>query len=151
MDAPLFETETQRSQEIEKLLTANHVLSWPDEYLEVRRVVDEPDDEFTIPVFVTDDTHHCGHLTEKAASLVNFQGEAYVEMSHELADRHDVADGDSVRVESHVGKVILPVKVSRILEGDVVLIPRNFISAPVTSLLMRKRRLDRIKISKVAD
>lgn len=150
MDAPLFENDVQRSQEIEKLLATNDVVSWPDEYLEVRRVVDEPDDEFTIPVFVNDDPHHCGHLTEKAGSLVNFQGEAYIEMSQELADRYDVGHGDSVRVESHVGKVILPVKVSRILEGDVVLIPRNFISAPVTSLLMRKRRLDRVKISKVA-
>ena len=59
--------------------------------------------------------------------------------------------GDSVRVESPVGKIVVPLKISEHIDNDAVFIPRNFSSTPVTSLLMRKKRVDRVKISKVAD
>jgi len=98
-----------------------------------------------------DDPHHSGHLTEKCASLVIFAGEAYIEMSADLAARYGLKEGAPVRVESEVGKVIVPVKISEYLDTDVMLIPRNFSATAVTSLLMRKRRFDRVKISKVAE
>ena len=37
------------------------------------------------------------------------------------------------------------------MKDNVVFIPRNFSATAVTSLLMRKRRVDRVKISKVVD
>ena len=98
---------------------------------------------------VGDDPHHSGYLTEKAGSLVNFSWEAYIEMSPKLAATHSLKQGDSVRVESKVGKIIVPVRISETIKNDVVFIPRNFSATQVTSLLMRKKRVDRVKISKV--
>ena len=72
-------------------------------------------------------------------------------MSPDLAAKHGFKAGDPVRVESEVGKLVVPTRISAHLDNDVVLLPRNFASTPVTSLLMRKRRIDRIKISKVVD
>ncbi|RKX23064.1 MAG: hypothetical protein DRP45_10885, partial [Candidatus Zixiibacteriota bacterium] len=105
--------------------------------------------EYPLGLFVGDDPHHSGHLSEKADSLLNFCAEAYIEMSPDLASRHELAEGDSVRVESEIGKVIVPVRISRHIKNDVVFIPRNFSATRVTSLLMRKKRVDRVKISKV--
>jgi hypothetical protein len=45
--------------------------------------------------------------------------------------------------------VIVPARISDHIENNVVFIPRNFTATHVTSLLMRKRRVDRVKISKV--
>ena len=70
-------------------------------------------------------------------------------MSEEFAEKNNMKNNDPVRVESEVSKLILPVKISESLDSDVLLIPRNFQSSPVTSLCMRKRRIDRVKISKV--
>ena len=66
-----------------------------------------------------------------------------------LVDALNIKDGEPVRVESKVGKVIVQAKISDYLDSDVVLIPRNFPSKSVTSVLMRKRRIDRVKLSKV--
>jgi predicted molibdopterin-dependent oxidoreductase YjgC len=96
-----------------------------------------------------DDSHHCGHLSEKAPSLANFVGEAYIELSPSVAGEYKLADGDPVRVESESGKLILPVKISNWIKDDTVKIPRNFYATRVTSLLRRKIRVDRVKISKV--
>jgi predicted molibdopterin-dependent oxidoreductase YjgC len=147
----LFEKETDREREMEKLLQLERTLPWPDSFLEVKPLEFETEEEFTIPLFVVDDPHHSGHLTEKANSLVNFCGEAYIEMAADLAREYDLDEGDSVRVESPVGKIIVPMRISEHIDNRVVLIPRNFSSTPVTSLLMRKRRVDWVKISKVAD
>jgi predicted molibdopterin-dependent oxidoreductase YjgC len=96
-----------------------------------------------------DDPHHSGHLTEKSPVLAAFAGEAYVEVSPELAAEHKLSEGDQVRVESPNGKIIAPARISELLDNDMVLIPRNFSATPVTSLLMRKTRVDRVKISRV--
>ncbi|MCK4461698.1 MAG: hypothetical protein KAW46_07820, partial [candidate division Zixibacteria bacterium] len=101
------------------------------------------------PLFVMDDPHHFSHLSEKASSLANFVGEAYIELSPSVADEYKLADGDPIRVESESGKLILPVKISNWIKDDTVKIPRNFYTTPVTSLLRRKVRVDRVKISKV--
>ncbi len=145
----LFESDEVRRIEIEKLLEVDNGLSWPDSFVNTGWTNEEHDDEFTVPLAVGDDPHHCGHRTEKASSLVNFCGEAYIEISPGLAANYQIEEGDSVRVESPVGKIIVPVRISDFLDNDVVFIPRNFSSTPVTSLLMRKCRVDRVKISKV--
>ena len=151
MGGPLFDSDDARLVQIGELLELGGDIAWPGSYLEVAPSIEDSSEEFPIPVFLTDDPHHSGYLTEKAPSLVNFAGEAYIEISPELADRLQVAAGDSVRVESEVGKVVLPVKVSTVLDTDVALVPRNFASSAVNAIFMRKRRVDRVKISKVAD
>lgn len=147
----LFESPEQRENEIKRLLEIKNSPRLPNSYHEVRPVEEEAESEFPIPLFVGDDPHHSGHLTEKANSLFNFCGEAYIEMSPDLAKRLDLKEGDSARVESKVGKIIVPVKVSPLIENDVVFIPRNFSSTTVTALIMRKKRTDRVKISKVVN
>ena len=150
MGTTLFASEDERERQIEALLAVDHVLPWPTDYLEVAPAPDEDLVDYTVPLFFVDDVHHSGHITEKSNSLVNFAGEAYIEISPELAGQLDVVDGASVRVESEVGKVILPVSISTILDTECALVPRNFASSAVNALLMRKRRVDMVKISKVA-
>ncbi len=145
----LFSSPTAMASEIEALLRLTSAIELPEEFLEVRASGDMADESFPIPLFVVDDLHHSGHLTEKCASLTNFAGEAYVEISADLAARYGLEEGAPVRVESEVGKVIAPVKISEYLDTDVVLVPRNFSATAVNSLLMRKRRLDRVRISKM--
>lgn len=150
MGGDLFASAAERDDQIAQLLAIDHTLPWPSDYLDVAPAPDEPSGEFTVPLFFVDDPHHSGHLTEKSNSLVNFAGEAYIELSPELAGKLDVVEGASVRVESEVGKVILPVRVSTVLDTDCAIVPRNFASSAVNGLLMRKRRVDMVKISKVA-
>ena len=74
----------------------------------------------------------------------------YVEISEALAAKLGVSAGESVRIESEVGKINAPVRISETLKTtEAIFVPRNFSATPVTSLLMRKRRVDRVKISKV--
>jgi NADH-quinone oxidoreductase subunit G len=149
MGEKLFNTAQERDRELEQILKVEATIPWPDSFLEVKPAVEEPNEEYPIPLVVGDDPHHSGYLTEKAGSLVNFSSEAYVEMSPELAAANNLKEGDSVRVESEVGKIIVPVRISETIRNDVVFIPRNFSSTLVTSLLMRKKRVDRIRISRV--
>lgn len=138
-------------EEITEILKVDTVLSIDNDFKEVKLIDDEVDNNFTIPMFIIDDLHHSGHLTEKSTSLMNFSSEAYIELSPQLAEKYEIEEGDSVRVESKIGKVIVPAKISEILDNDVVLLPRNFPSTPVTSLFMRKKRVDRVKLTKVTD
>ncbi len=150
-DKKLFSTSNDMASEIERLLHLDSTMEMPREFLDVKPIREEVDEKFPIPLFVGDDPHHSGHITEKATSLANFAGEAYIEMSSDLADTYGLKERDSVRVESEVGKIIIPAKISDNLDGNVVFIPRNFSATPVTSLLMRKRRIDRVKITKVVE
>ncbi len=145
----LYESDGDRQKEITRVLSVDSTLAWPDGFVEVEAAPDEAPEEFPVPLLVGDDPHHSGHLTEKANSLVNFSGEAYIEMSADTAARYELADGDSVRVESQVGKIIVPALISTTIANDVVFIPRNFSSTHVTSLMMRKKRVDWVKLSKV--
>jgi len=147
----LFSSANDIASEIERLLRLPSTVEMPREFLEVKPLREEVDEKFPIPLFIGDDPHHSGHITEKATSLANFASEAYLEMSSDLAATYGLKEGDSVRVESEVGKIIIPAKISENLDGNVVFIPRNFSATPVTSLLMRKRRIDRVKITKVVE
>ena len=148
---PLFESERVRDEEMVHLMKLNTKVDAPAEIVPVEFTAEEPEEEFPVPLFVCDDAHHYGHLTEKTTSLVNFCAEAYIETSPALAEKYELSDGDSVRVESPVGKIIVPLRISDHMDNEVVVIPRNFSSTQVNSLLMRKRRIDRVKLSKVAD
>lgn len=147
----LFESDEECHGAIERALAIEQTLPWPEEYLEVRAAVEDVNEEYPIALFVGDDPHHSGHLTEKVNSLVNFQSEAYVEMSSGLAERLKLGEGDSARVESAIGKIVVPVRISRHIANDAVFVPRNFSTTPINSLMMRKCRVDRVKISKVVD
>ncbi len=146
----LFEVDAIES-EISQMLAIADTPALPQEYTQVRASEDKEKDGFDIPLYLCDDPHHSGHLTEKSPSLAEFSGEAYAEISFDLANRLKLRNGESVRVESPVGKIIIPVKISEILNTDVVLLPRNFSSTPTTALMMRKRRVDMVKLSKVDD
>ncbi len=147
----LFETDQHMQREVSALLALPDQAHAPGEFLAVVPASDENANGSALPLYVCDDPHHSGHLTEKAHSLANFCGEAYVEMSPDLAARLDVTDGTPVRVESEAGKVVVAVRISDHLDNDVVLIPRNFAATAVNGLQLRKRRVDRVKISKVVD
>lgn len=149
LGTPLFESGKGRDQQIDELLAEWKAPSMPSDYLEVAYEAEEVSGDYPIPLFVGDDPHHCGHLTEKAPSLVNFCGEAYIEISSELAEELKLVAGDSVRVESPGGKVIVPLRISKWMKGDAAFIPRNFSSTHITALLSRKLRVDRVKITKV--
>jgi NADH-quinone oxidoreductase subunit G len=149
VEVPLFESREVRDREISGLLALETTQAWPDHIVDVEPGEDERDDEYPIPLVIGDDPHHCGYRTEKAPSLVNFCGEAYVEISADLAEELEILEGDPVRVESAVGKVVAPARVSEYLDRNIVFMPRNFTATPVTSLLMRKLRVDRVRISKV--
>ena len=145
----LFADTEARDAEIERLLAVDSIIACPNEFLDVSPVGEDKKGDYELPVYLVDDSHHFGHLTEKSTSLANFVSESYIELSSELASKLKISDDDSVRVESEVGKVILPARISEYVENDVVLMPRNFTSRSVTSLLMRKRRIDRVKLSRV--
>ncbi|MFQ6007713.1 MAG: NADH-quinone oxidoreductase subunit NuoG, partial [Candidatus Zixiibacteriota bacterium] len=96
----LFASEYDMASEVESLLKLDKTMPLPEEFSDVRPLVEEVNEEYPIALFVGDDPHHSGHLTEKSPSLVNFVGEAYVEMSPDLAKKYDIEAGDLVRVES---------------------------------------------------
>lgn len=148
--ADICNTEMKQS-EIDQLLKIQTNGSLPNEFIEIKSFDEICVDEFKIPMLVCDDPHHSGYLTEKSPSLVNFSGEAYIELSENLAETLKLENGDSVRVESPVGKIILPARISEEIDNDVVLIARNFSSTAVNSLMMRKQRVDRVKLSRVED
>jgi len=145
----LFKDNDMIDDEMNQLLNIDTVLPIPKSLFELKYEAVPPNKEYPHPLFVIDDHNHSGHLTEKCQSLNNFAGEAYLEIARERADKYHLKNGDNVRVESEIGKIIVPVKISEFIDNDAVLIPRNFPSTPVTSLLMRKLRIDRVKITRV--
>ncbi len=147
----LFESDSARDKEIEQILAIANTVAWPAEFLEVKCVAPEAGADYPHPLIVGDDPHHRGHWTEKAASLVNFCSEAYVEMSPDTASKYGISAGEPVRVESPTGKIVVRAVISDHIENDVLFVPRNFATTHVTSLLGRKNRVDRVKITRAAD
>ncbi|MFH1373140.1 MAG: NADH-quinone oxidoreductase subunit NuoG [bacterium] len=145
----LFESTDEMTGDIDRLLAIRPDPARPKDFQPVKRPQESVGDDYPLPLFVIDDPHHSGHWSEKSPLLAAFSGEAYVEISADLAAEFELNEGAPVRVESEVGKIIAPARISPWLDSEVVLVPRNFSATPVTSLLMRKRRLDLVKISKV--
>ncbi len=145
---PLFETIDELIPEIKTLLqpddSQNSFENCAIEYIEEKQ-----NPEFEIPLLITNELHHFGYFTEKSNSLSNFCSEAFLEISPGLAEKLDVKNGSIIRVESEVGKINLPVKISEYIDNDVVRAYRNFSASPVNILQMRKRNIDRVKLTVV--
>lgn len=146
----LFSSSEAREREIDHVLSLPHQAPPPSSYETVQVHPENQPAEYTHALFVGDDPHHSGYLTERTVSLSSFVGEAYAEISQETAQRLKINDGDQVKVESEIGKVVLKAKISRFIEQNVVFIPRNFSAAQVNSLQSRKRRTDWVKLSRLS-
>jgi len=151
LETPLFDSDEQMRAEIESVLGVGTERALPEGYLEVKPVTEEEPEEYPVAAMLCDDPHHSGHYSENNPSLANFCSEAYIELSSDLAAKLDVKDGDPVRVKSEAGKVVVPARISEHVDSDVVLLPRNFSATAVNSLFMRRRRVDRVKLTKVVD
>jgi NADH-quinone oxidoreductase chain G len=147
----IFDSVDQLHRETLSLLETDSASSHENKLLEVRYIEEPPHPDYPLPLFVFDDLHHFGHLTERSSSLAAFCNEAYVEISPSLAERLKLEHGSMVRVESEVGKTILPIRISEHVDSDVVLLSRNFAATPVNVLLMRKRRIDHVKLTRVEE
>jgi predicted molibdopterin-dependent oxidoreductase YjgC len=88
-------------------------------------------------LFIGNDLHHYGYLSEHCPSLMRFCAEAYVEISPHAAEQLGIVEGDLVRVESSTGKLVLKAKVSEFFEGEVLFVPNNFSANEVNSLVSR--------------
>jgi len=151
MEKPIYDSPQQLQSECNTLLSLDAKEEPPSKLSEVKFVGEKVDPNFPLPLFVSDDLHHFGHLTERSKSLSAFCNEPYVEISPSMAEKLQISAGTMVKVESEVGKVILSVKISENFDNDIVLISRNFATTPVNILQMRKRRIDRVKLSKVEE
>jgi predicted molibdopterin-dependent oxidoreductase YjgC len=146
---PLFESKENLQKDIDALLAFDSADEPEMKPVEVKYAEDKKTPGFDIPMLVVDQLHHFGHWTEKSHSLSEFCNEAFLEMSPALAEKLKVEDGTIVRVESEVARINLPVKISEIIDSNVVLAYRNFATSPVNNLQMRKRRIDWVKIARV--
>ncbi len=148
LKTPLFEMIDELIPEIKTLLqpdeNQNSFETCAIEYIEEKQ-----NPEFEIPLLVSNELHHFGYYTEKSNSLSSFCSEAFLEISPGLAEKLDVKEGSIVRVESEIGKINLPVKISEYIDNDVVRAYRNFSASPVNILQMRKRNVDRVKLTVV--
>lgn len=147
----LFDTVEALENETSAVLETNSLEELKSELHEVRYTRDELNPEYPIPLFVVDELHHFGHLTEKSKSLSAFCSEAFLEMSPAMAEKFRIEDGTLIRLESEVGKIVLPVRISSFIDNDVVTATRNFTTTSVNILQMRKRRIDRVKLSRVEE
>lgn len=151
LKSPLYSEAGELDDEIKAIFDMPEDNTLKNDLLEVKFVPEEFDENYPIPLYVIDELHHFGHLTEKSQSLSAFANEAAIEISPALAEKLSVENNTLVRVESEVGKMVLPVKVSELLDNDVALVTRNFSTTPANVLQMRKRRINRVQISRVEE
>jgi predicted molibdopterin-dependent oxidoreductase YjgC len=149
MKTPVFESPEQLHNEVKSVLDFNLPGDLIGEFVDVKYGEEKINPDFPTPLIVADQLHHFGYLTEKTRSLSAFCGEAFLEISPAMAERLTVENGSIVRIESETGKINLPVKISENIDNDVVVAYRNFSASPVNVLQMRKRRVDRVKITRV--
>jgi NADH-quinone oxidoreductase subunit G len=147
----LYDSLDKLDEEVSSLLGFEDEPEFRADLLEVRYTGEEANPDYPIPLYVVDELHHFGHLTEKSKSLSSFCSEAFLEMAPSMAEKFKAEGGTLIRVESEVGKVVLPVRISEIIDDGVVLVTRNFSTTPVNGLQMRKRRIDRVKLTRVEE
>lgn len=70
--------------------------------------------------------YHTMTMTGKTPGLNELTGESYVEMSPETASRHALKDGDMIRLKSRRGQITTSVKVTDIIEDQVIFMPFHF-------------------------
>ncbi len=151
MKNPLYESDSQLQDEITTLLDIERVAPVISELKEAKYLTEEPGENFNIALIVADELHHFGHLTEKSKSLSAFCSESFLEISPALAEKYHSQNGTLLRIESEVGKIILPVRISEHIDNNVAIIYKNFSATPVNGLQMRKRRVDYVKLSRVEE
>jgi len=151
LKASLFESRESLNLEVAELIKSSAETPDKIKLNESKFTAEDINPDFPTALIVMDETHHMGHLTEKSKSLSAFCNEAFLEVSPSTAGKLNASNGTLVRVESEIGKVVLPIKISELLDNDVVLVTRNFSARPVNVLQMRKRRVDRVKITGVEE
>ncbi len=145
----LFADAHEIAREMQELLNVEPRPSFPDAVAEVKFAEEKIEKDYPYPLFVVDEMHHFGHLTERSRSLAAFAAEAQVEISPSLAEKLQIENGSLVRLESETGKLVLPAKISEMLDNDVILISRNFSGTAANMLQMRKKRIDRVRLIRV--
>jgi len=148
---PLYETVEDLHKDVMHLLKRDDYPDIKRELYEVRTSHETVSGDYTIPLFVIDHAHHFAHLTERSKSLSAFCSEAQLEISPSLAEKLHAEEGTLIRVESEVGKVILPVHISEHIDNEVAVVSRNFSANPVNGLQMRKQRVDYVKLTRVEE
>ncbi len=151
LKTPLYESIDDLHGEVDKLLEIKQPEMPMPGLMEVKYIEDKPGDEYNIPLFIVDELHHFGHLTEHTNSLPAFRGEAALEISPALAEKLHAEEGTLIRVESEVGKVILPVHISEYIDNEIAMVYSNFSATPVNGLQMRKHRVDYVKLTGVEE
>ncbi|MEK7774813.1 MAG: NADH-quinone oxidoreductase subunit NuoG [Candidatus Zixiibacteriota bacterium] len=144
----LFASDSQRTNEMTALLSLKSS-EMPSEFASVP--FPSPNGNGGLALMVVDDSHHCGHITEKSPSLSAFCGETYAEISPETAKASGVSDGDAVRLENEFGRIVVRARISEQIRNSVVVVPCNFMACPVTSLQSHKARVDRVKLTRVSE
>jgi NADH-quinone oxidoreductase subunit G len=148
---PIAAAITQLEEEVNAALQFDESVNIEMQPKEVKHIEEKYETGFEIPLYIADNLHHFGHWTERSKSLGSFCSEPYLEISPSLAERLEVEKGMMVRIESEVGKVIFPVYISEHIDNDIALIIHNCATTPVNILQMRKRRIDRVKLTKVEE
>lgn len=76
-----------------------------------------------------------GTQTRRIGPLVDFYPEPRVEMHPILAERHGIADGDWVAIESRRGRITLRAQVVRTIRPDTVFVPYHWAGRKSVNLL----------------
>jgi len=147
----LYNSTDDLDNDISDILKLEDSNNYKPELREAKYVKADINEEYPYALYIVDELHHFGQMTEKSKSLSAFCGEAFVEMSPSMAEKSKVDNGTLIRIESEVGKIVLPVKISELIDNDVLMVTRNFSASPVNLLQMRKRRIDRVKLTRVEE
>jgi predicted molibdopterin-dependent oxidoreductase YjgC len=78
--------------------------------------------------------YHTGTMTRRSQGLDGLAPGPFVEVSRADAERISVSDGDSVKVTSRRGSIVLPAKVGGRVDAGVVFIPFHFWEAAANVL-----------------
>lgn len=70
--------------------------------------------------------YHTMSMTGKTPALNELTGDAYVEVSCETASRYNLKNGDRLRLRSRRGETTAAVRITDILEDDVLFMPFHF-------------------------
>jgi assimilatory nitrate reductase catalytic subunit len=85
------------------------------------------DIDATYPVYLTTGRvlqhYQSGAQTRRVAALREAVPEAFIEMHPDLAEHHDVIEGDVMRVVSRRGEAVGPVRITDTIRADTVFIP----------------------------
>jgi assimilatory nitrate reductase catalytic subunit len=102
-----------------------------------RPSAEEPDEEY--PVILTTgrvvSQYLSGTQTRRIGGLVDLCPEPYVEIHPTLAEAHQIADGEWMKVESRRGELVLRAKVVTTIRPDTVFIPYHWAGGQSANLL----------------